>query len=101
MTAALTALDAQIRQAVLADSFTEVPPLIDRYAAELERYLREQPLSQNELTDLMRSAHGLFEWAGIMVRVARNEMAAGLANSQRLGGYRAPIPEAQRLQARA
>jgi hypothetical protein len=83
----LRSLDVAIRRAVLADEFGESQSLLQDYGAEVERCLREGPVTAEDVRALMDGVNTLVDWVGVMMQVSRSQVAAALANTRHVGRY--------------
>lgn len=87
----LGALEAALRQAVLADSFAETHVLIDQYTAALAANL-SQVQSRAEILLEQDRAQRLFDWIEIMVSSVRSSAAAEYDRLTQVSRY-GPTPE--------
>ena len=100
-TGRLTRLDATVRGAVLADCFAEAQDLLREYGEELDRSLHENKLTADDLCDLRDRTLALLDWAAVMMRASRDQLAAGLANARCVGHYHNAAAPRPRLSAQA
>ncbi len=99
-TTVLTTLNADIRRALLADSFEETRVLLARYGAEVERLLGESS-APGDVARIERQTHALFQWMTLVVHSSKARLDAGRTNVRRICRCRANPhwPRIHRLQA--